>query len=778
MTHEPLTINKFKTGLVQSQPNQVLVDDAFPVLQNAFVFRNTVQRRYSWRTIGRLRRVFTGLVIANSSPSPWSLLPSVYALLTPPITVEANSQMQPGSLVITIHAGPDVTYTDNGNGVLVSATPGASGNVIYTTGAAALTSTIQAIGGFPVTVAFNYFPNLPAMGIFDRNTATNTIENVFFDTKYAYDKIVNGGFEEFLPGTTWTLSDWNLPSYANYWQDDLNRPIFWMTSNQGSGGQPIRYTNGVTAWYDFTPAIGGPLTAANVAPDPNSNTLWQCKFLVPFRGRLFAFNTYEGIYSGGIGGSIQKRARVRCCGVGNPFTKNSAIVTTTVSNTWLDTTEGLGYFEDLPTTEEIIGVWSTMNQIIIKTNTKTWVLSYVGINFTPFKIDLLDESLGSASGFGSVNMGGYIAGVGDRSMTNSSPTSVVSIDEKILDLVLNMNRDEHGLARVYGLRDYNLRCNSFIYPFQGDRTTLVKFPNRRLIQNYDNGSWAIYEDSLTCLGYFRDVQGITWQTATFTWGSADKLTWETGTSNQPVNAAGNQQGYVGVLDDATEAGPSLYISNIVGAGTSAAVFTSPDCNLETGQIIKLSGITGTQSSLNGTVGMVQIITNDTFYLFSYSESQGRFATPVLASGSYIGGGEISLRPNFNIVTKAFNMLEQGKSMHISYVDALVNVDQGVTVELNVYASLNNSNAVNLLPENTTSDSIFGDIVSLSNPTTYALDQVNNRSLINQRANMLTLEFTLDDATMASDNFSTEFLLSSLTVWKRDAGRPLMPLGGG
>lgn len=766
MTHSPQTINKFETGLVQNQPNQILVNDAFPVLYNALVFRNTVRRRLSWKLVGRLTRSYADESIGNSGASVWSF--NIYTLLG--ISGEANAAIDIGTVIIKIGA---IEFTDQGDGTLTSPTIGNSGTINYATGDIALTHTAGA--GIASTATLSYFPALPAMGVFDRNNASNAFENIFMDTKYTYRFVPSSGFSQFPTGATWTLNDFNLPSPQNYWQDLNNLPIFWITNIKGPTGDPIRYTNAQTTWYDFTPGIDGTAVAPN--PPNATNFLFQAKFLIPFRGRLFAFNTLEGPT---IGTSINYTNRIRCSANTTPFDSASAIITQFNQTAWSDVVPGQGYQQDLPTTEPIIGAWSVMNQIVIKTSTKTWVLTHTGISVAPFKVDLLDDNEGSTSGFSASNMGSYITDVGSRTINNSSPVSVQSIDQKILNFVFSINRDNSGLSRVYSIRDFINRISSFIYPFQPMGANPVKFPNRRLIYNYDNKSWAIYQDSLTCLGYFRENLSITWAEADFTWAEAD-FTWSQNSNNEPLTCAGNQQGFIGILDSAVEEGASLFLTNVTRpSATEAATFTSPDSNLEDDDVVEISGIVGDFSSLNGSVGQVQTIDSNNFYLFSYDPNTGRFSTPVVIpnAGTYIGGGLLTVRRNFNIVTKAFNFIEEGQSMHISYVDTLVNTNPGVDVQLGVYASLDNSNAVNLIPENITDFSLFGNKVSLSNPTTYPLNEVNNRSLVNQRANMLTLEFSLSDETLASDNFGTPFVLSSMTLWTRRAGRPLMPFGGG
>ena len=117
-------------------------------------------------------------------------------------------------------------------------------------------------------------------------------------------------------------------------------------------------------------------------------------------------------------------------------------------------------------------------------------------------------------------------------------------------------------------------------------------------------------------------------------------------------------------------------------------------------------------------------------------------------------------------------------MHISYLDTLVNTYPNASVQMSIFPFLNNSNAANLYPQNISSGTLFGNSVSLNNPTTYPINGVNNRAFVNQRANLISIGFSLSNATMASDLYSTPFVLSSFTLWTRPAGRPLMPFGGG
>src|SRR5690242_3525206 len=121
------------------------------------------------------------------------------------VAFEPNAELEPGSIVYTIHDGPDIVFTDQGDGTLTSPTAGNSGHVNYVTGDLTITTTAA-----PATLAsasFAYFPSLPVMGIPQREIAAiNDEQTIWFDEVYAY--VWNGSsFNEFIPGTTWNSSD-------------------------------------------------------------------------------------------------------------------------------------------------------------------------------------------------------------------------------------------------------------------------------------------------------------------------------------------------------------------------------------------------------------------------------------------------------------------------------------------------------------------------------------------------------------------------------------------
>jgi len=487
--YTPLYIKGMETGLVQERQDFILPDDAYPILENAYIWREKIKRKLGCQTLGRLRRTFTASSLGLSQASVWTIN-TLYSTLVPPITVTSSAEIEPGSVVITIQAGPDIVFTDQGNGTLTSPTAMNSGTINYITGVITLTHT--AGGAFATVVNFNYFPGLPVMGL--RSRELNNINNeqtVAFDQTYAY--IFAGGWQEFIPGTTWTGTDYNFFWTTNYWVGDGNQKIFWATNFSGITGDPIRYTNG-TAWANFSPQI-------NAAGD----TLNQCLAMLPFRGRLVTFNTLEGP---NLATSVRYTNRIRWAAIGNPFTVAVPGLVTVVSpNAWRDDIRGKGGFLDIPTSEDIISVGFVRDNLVIYCERSTWQLRYTGRSISPFQIEKVNSELGAESTFSAVQFDTSLVGIGDKGIVECDSYKSERIDIKIPDLVFQFSNDGQGPQRVYGIRNFISRLAYWVYPYS---PTGAVFPNRRLVYNYENDSWAIFTDSFTALGTYQPQGSDRW----------------------------------------------------------------------------------------------------------------------------------------------------------------------------------------------------------------------------------------------------------------------------
>ncbi len=761
MTYTPLYISKPEVGLVQNRQEFLLPDDAYPVLENAFVWREQVKRRQGLATLGRLRRFYTNASLGVSGASPWAF--NIYATLVPPIVPEVNAQIEVGSVQITVGAS---VLLDQGNGTLVTVPPsGVTGTINYLNGNVVITG---AAPGLATTITFGYFPNLPVMGLRGRElNAINVEQTVAFDTKYAY--IFLNGWQEFIPGTTWTGTDFNFFWSTNYWVGDGNQKIFWVTNFNQTPGDPIRYTNGAI-WVNFSPQI-------NAAGDLLNQTL----ALLPFRGRLVAFNTWEGA---NLATSQNFSNRIRWAAIGNPFTVAAPGVVTTVSpDAWRDDIRGKGGFLDIPTSESIVAVGFVRDNLVIYCERSTWQLRYTGRTIAPFQIEKVNPELGAESTFSAVQFDTSLVGIGDKGIVECDSFKSQKIDIKIPDLVFEFKNDNQGTARVHGIRDFQQRLAYWTYVYNPGDAATAKFPNRRLIYNYENDSWAIFTDSLTCFGNFQASVERTWAASAFPWSQAN-FPWLDIPSQFPALIAGNQQGYVMYLSSNLQPKVSndetLYISNIVGNSATPTLVTSPDHNLVTGQVIQIVDLPANDPffSLNNRIFGVVVLNANQFQLWLYSNTTKGFTFPQInPPGTYAGGGQIKVRDGFSILSKKFNFLDQGENIQMGYIDVLLVDTESGTITLYVYLDYNDANPVNVLFENVNPvtnqpDGFFNTIVN-----TFAAGGIQStknwqRVFCPVRGNFITLEWTLDNEQLTTIAQESDVQIDAQILWVRPAGRQL------
>lgn len=722
-------------------------------------------------------------------------------------SAETNKALVPGSVEITL-PGP-IVFTDQGDGTLTSVTPGNSGVINYATGDFTLTTTA---GAGASTALFSYYPNLPVMGIRTREQQNSLIDQtIFFDQVYAY--IFNSGtnaFQEFIPGTMWNAHGGSTSASdffwsTNYWVSQTlitgttipfftssNRKLFWETNNTGQFGalaDPPRITDGIT-WYPFYDDVAPNLTPW--AQIDSTNYLVNFLSMVPFRGRMVTFGTWEGTTAA----SAQNFPnRIRWSTIGNPFIPYSAGPPATGS--WRDDIRGQGGFLDIPTSEDIVSVGFVRDNLVIYCERSTWQLRYTGRTIAPFQIEKVNSELGGSGSFAAVQFDTSLVSIGDKGIVECDSYKSERIDIKIPDFVFEIQASNNGPGRVQGIRDFINRLAFWTIPLSSEYDPAFTnsnqiFPNIRLVYNYENDSWALFEDSLTALGTYQPQSSRTWLNTPIPWVQCNFSWINTQATGQPDIVGGNQQGFVEYLDQQTTNDVSLFISDIQGNTTTPTVITSPNHNLKTGDVIGISGIISGSSFDNLNDGIYGIIVGDNsnadptnkFRLMLYDSATDQFSNPQLdASATYIGGGQINIRENFSIVSKKFNFLDEGQNIQMGYLDILMNateLDEPGAISLFVYLDYNENETSNTLPRNRLPgtnpngipDTFFNSVIPTTPSTLSAIggNKFWQRVYCPTRANFLTLEYTFSNSQMAGEEQAKDVQIDAQVLWIRKSGR--------
>lgn len=688
---QQIYISGSKSGLLNNVKPFLIPEDAFSTLENAYVWRDRVKKREGIKLVGRLRRVLIAQALGNTDGAG-DFSGNIIAILG----LEATSQIEVGSIEVTV--GAQVFVETGSNGALTNGGSG-TGSINYQTGDLTI-NTDPNLAATPVTITFNYFPSLPVMGIWQREIPSiNNEQTIFWDTKYAY--IDAGlGFEEFLPltATTWSGTDADFFWATNYRGSDASIRLFFVTNFVNNAANAIRYTDGTT-WTAFNPLISA------------TDNLYQAKILIPYYGRLLALNTYEGTTAGGYAGSSNFFNRCRFSQIGSPVAVDA----------WRSDQFGKGGFIDAPVNEDIISATFYKNTLIVGFERSTWQLRYVGEYGLPFIWERISSDFGCESQYSALVFDQGVLQVGDRAITAATSINVDRIDLQIPDQVFDFVNINDGKQRIHGIRDFQKEVVYWNY-VDGDlqsQPTGYKFPNRVLLYNYRNNTYAKFRENITCFGTFQLPQNITWDTNQVFWDDEDVF-WDDIDEEEdfPAIVTGNQQGYIHFYTYSTIDDPSLTITGITFSNTPGipTSITIPNHNIADNEWVQVQEclFTTLDPGINDQMYIVTVIDSDNLNLYTWNN--GPIALN-LNSATYIGNGKISLHPRLNAQTKDFNPYQlQGSQLKISYIDFLMDAYPQGIISVNLFVNSAPSVIGNLLVGNTQVESalqLFGYITNIT-----------------------------------------------------------------
>lgn len=796
MATPPFAIVNLRAGVRRDVEPFLVDNDAFPVLENCYLFRGRIERRSSFTKIGfsdgKLKQVLGQTDGAGNFST---------TLLSTPVL---------GG--ISVFLVGSTTYTDSGAGGALLV------NGIGTASLVLLTGAFSIVGGPPNTDVI-YEPGLPVMGLrFKEEDPINDEAYIGFDTRYSYyfdigldDWVGQTAYKDTGTQFIWNGTDSDLFWTFNYlnamWATNnipgnhalpitsvtagANAVITFTGGNVFTAGDVVSITNTGSAGIDgksgtvtvaaagsITTTInntGGALGAGGIihavttsisgdgikwydGPDSNAtNTVgWVnfnppldettdpvllrgCLIILAYRGYLIAFNTYEDVVASAI--PVQYKQRARWSQLGTPYYVPPVPVNQTSQfQAWFSDVNniGRGGFSDAPTNEAIVSAQFIKDTLIVYFERSTWQLVYTSNSAAPFVWQKINTELGCESTFSTVAFDRGVFAVGNYGIITCDSVNVARIDQKIPDEVFAIQNKNNGVKRVYGIRDFTSQLVYFTYPVVSDEddeaepvNSQIIYPNRVLIYNYLDGSFAEFDDSFTCFGYFQRQSDLTWGAATFPWGTAN-FAWNSGyqQAKYPEVAAGNQQGFTMVFAQAANQGlnsPSLLFSDF----TAPNIIYSPNHNLTSGQYVRITDAGGL-TNINNIIFKVIFIDSDHFSIDPDP------LTPII--GTYTGGGKITVMPNFSVQTKIFSpYLDAGKGTRLSKVEILADKTGEGQITLQVFPNYSLTVSVVEKLMNTKAD----DGASFQ----AVEDKIWHRTYLNVNGNFVQLVLKMSDAQM-------------------------------
>ena len=698
-------IAPLNTGLQTDLKPWQIMDDAFEQLQNAYIFRGRLRKRFGSLWMGntqqktRLRISLAaggaGIGITDAGGNAVGNVRAISGDATLPLAV--GQQFSVGTAVYTVIssvAGAQPMLATQGNGTFDIS----NGNFV--------------INGAPVLTTVFFYPGLPVMGLTQYESgAINNHPSYAFDTRWAY---------RFTPGVGWDRSGaganpvWHGTDLNYFWAynwDGITPNIVTMfvtNSNAtigvpGANDDPIWVTQDGATWTNFSP-----LTIFLTA----GNFVRTARIIVPFKNRLVLLNTIESNPAGNLNTAFPNRCRYSHNG--SPFATNAWLEPNqTTGGTFAD---GAGFI-DATTEEAIISAEFIKDRLIVYFERSTWELAYTGNEVLPFVWQKINTELGSQATFSSVPFDKQILTIGNTGVHACNGANVERIDSKIPDEIFEFKVSNNEQLRIAGIRDYIFEMVYWAFVADTDTAT-QKFPNQLLVYNYRNGSWAINDDCFTTFGYYEQQGDTTWSSTNLTWAQAT-FTWTAGIiqANQRQILGGTPEGWVLIIDgDVARNAPSMQITNmtipsvLMGAGFVDLQVINHNCALN--DYVAVENTNGIALPITGIYEVVAIIDANNITIRAAD-----------IAGVYTGGGTLARVSNIQILSKRWNpYVNQGRNLHLARIDFAVDKTQNGQITVDYYPS---STEVSMLQGGVASGAIMGNNVLETSPypaNLYPLEQ--------------------------------------------------------
>lgn len=577
-------------------------EDSFTTLTNAIQFRGRIIRRQGYRALGKL---------ANGTPvmglrTQEGFNVNIQNLIAFDLT---TSYLFNGTAFVTLPSVMPVTWS------------GTDYQFFYSTNYADAFWATNSKAGLHGRVVSN------AVGAAGVTTITTSLAHGF-TTGQSVSLINLGGMDD-LNGNTYVITVTGANTFTIPFESTGTYTTGGMALNNSvsiTGQDGIRYygvlSNG-TGWANYNPPI-----------NPN-NALAGALLIFPYRGYLVFLNTTEGNEDG----LINYGNRARWTQIGTPFYSAPQPVFPGPQgidqNAARDDLFGVGGANDAPTNEVIVGAEFIRDILVVYFQRSSWRLRFVNNSQNPFVWERVNKDLGCDCTFSTVAFDKGLMGISNRGIVICDANDTERFDEKIPEEIFQIRQANFGFNRVHGIRTFRTKLTYWTYP--SSTNPEGTYPDKLLVFNYDTKNWSFYDDCFTCFGYYYPSgTPLTWGDLPDSWSSYTDITWDSGISQVGYEniIAGNQQGYVFILEQGMQNSPSLSISNITDSTMTLAnaVVTSANNNLENETWIKLTGITGVTDefgcSLNDRNYKIAMDTypSDTFILQQFKPIDGGTAS--------------------------------------------------------------------------------------------------------------------------------------------------------
>lgn len=640
MSYSSFLIANYATGLDRELQPWLLPNDAFVDLQDGFVYRGVTNKRdgYSGYATGSKSINTESRIVHELGPvSMTGAINGVNQTYTATLTTPVSR----GSVTIN-GSNPVQVMNDDGSGTF---TGDGTGTIDYTTGSVSITFTLAPIAASTVTTTYEYFPGNPVMGVMSFWPTNNVRQMIVADTRYVnkYDPLTDR-LVDISPAGVYTGTKKDFWSWVNY--------------ESATSVPRLLFCNGVIG--DVIQQWDG-TTVTSYAPTFAVGTL-NARQMFNVRDRLVLFQTIEA------GVLYPRRIRISGTGVNCDVFDNTA--------------SGAGFI-DIPDNTWFFGAAFNRDDVLFFTEAATWMLKFTGNDVTPFILEKIDGSRGSAAAFSVISYLNRTLAASPRGLILSDGYSVQRMDNNLPDFTFNEIDNENFDICFSGFVDED-RDVYLIYPTQGQiRPPLVPAgsSDKILVINFEEDNFATYRIPLSCMGNFVVSSNVLWSDLTTTngfpnWDSLAQIysTWNSFpfSKGTPVAIGGGHKGEVWRLNNAESEDNPQRIRAMTVINDDTLRVTTDWNNYNIGDYIVFEGVNGMVEA-NHKQGAIKAI-QTSYTTFDVD-------IPTIGFSSYTSGGIASKCIQLEAVSKKLNpYVEIDKKVRCGWIYFYVSVTDTLLTE--------------------------------------------------------------------------------------------------
>lgn len=429
-------------------------------------------------------------------------------------------------------------------------------------------------------------------------------------------------------------------------------------ANQGDG---IKWFDGA-GWHNFFPPVTG--SASTPGNGGTADYLMGCLIMIPYKGFLLTLNTWEGST---YANAHNYQQRARWSQNGTPFYSSPTPTVQGVDGAaWIQST-GRGGYIDAPTQEQIVSCAFIRDTLVVYFERSTWLLDFTEDLFLPFVWRQVNSQYGSQSTFGTISYDRGTFTFSEDGIIASDGANNLRIDQKIPDFIYDISKTADEQQRVQG--QLNFVGQNIKWCYADQNIAPITYPNREIIYNLLDQSWAINEGFHTSYCRWEKFYNLTWADANFSWASAN-FAWNSVDDNDgdTITVGGNSQGFIHVLptEQITQQSYNdrqFSVTSVDGSGYAIV----PNHSFNSGQFVYLTGMGGSNAAYNNTVYKLQVISSTQLQLINSAGAAVTMSTQAISSGF------MALVSNLSFMSKRFYpAMNEGLESRLGYIDFFFN----------------------------------------------------------------------------------------------------------